>query len=905
MGGRILGREAELAALEAFAGADGPVRALVLVGEPGIGKTTLWEAAVALARERGRRVLSARGSGAETRLSSAALVDLLDGVGRGELGTLPPPQLQALEIALFRAEPAGVSPEPHAIALGVLNALRSLGATEPLVVAIDDLQWLDPVSADALAFAARRLGDESISFLLARRPGPAPALEQALGERRIERVEVRALSVGATRRVLAEHLGLGLRRHLLRRIFETTLGNPLFVVEVGRALAAGGLPEPGGDLPVPETVEDLLGTRVAQLPPPVRTLLLALALDADLRAPTLEAIAGPGALDDAVDEGLLLLDGERARPSHPLLAAAARTRSRARERRELHRTLAGLAGDTESHALHLALATTVPDDELAATIAAAAARTSARGAAQHAVVLGEHALRLTPAASPQRNERLLELAGYLEVAGERRRVTDLLTPELGSLHGRERIRAWLRLAEGGAIRGMQDTIEYLERALAASEDDGVMRAYVLAKKSHLTPAYVRQIPQAEAWALEALSASGGDPVLERLALHGLGWARAMRGLPIDDVCRRFRTASDAATHITESPEPVEGLRLLWRGQVEEARPILTSFLELADARGEEVSYALQRMQVCELELRAGRPDAAARLLDEWESADRQLLIRATYERFRAQLAACRGFPEEASRWAGSSLAGAEPGDYRWQMLEAQRVRGLAALLAGEPARAAESLRAVWKHMREEGVDDPGVFPVAPDLVEALVELGELDEARDVVERLRRLSEEQDHPWGRASSRRCAALVGLASGADDAPGLAAAAAEYGGLGLPFDRARTLLALGRAQRRMRKWGAARAALEQAAALFGELGAPGWAEQARAELERVGGRRPRSEADLTPTERRVAELAADGLANKEIARALFMSVRTVEVHLKNAYRKLGIRSRTQLARRLSQPS
>jgi DNA-binding NarL/FixJ family response regulator len=267
----------------------------------------------------------------------------------------------------------------------------------------------------------------------------------------------------------------------------------------------------------------------------------------------------------------------------------------------------------------------------------------------------------------------------------------------------------------------------------------------------------------------------------------------------------------------------------------------------------------------------------------------------------------RGLPDEAERWAASSLASAEPRGYHWQALEARRALGVAALLAHEPRRAAESLGAVWEHMRREGVDDPGVFPVAPDLVEALVELRRLDEARAVTGRLRGLSEEQEHPWGLAGANRSAALIALVSGAEGEHAsveLAGAAAAYGALGLPFDRARTLLALGRAQRRARRWGAARAALEQAAAAFDELGSVGWAQDARSELERVGGRRPREAGKLTPAERRVAELAAEGLANKEIASALFVTVRTVEVHLKHVYTKLGIRSRTQLARRLSEP-
>src|SRR5262249_39544957 len=216
------------------------------------------------------------------------------------------------------------------------------------------------------------------------------------------------------------------------------------------------------------------------------------------------------------------------------------------------------------------------------------------------------------------------------------------------------------------------------------------------------------------------------------------WGGASRAPPTAGVCGRFRAAWAAATRSADSPEPVEGLRLLWRGHVNEARTVLTDFMALADARGEEVSYALQRMQVCDLELRAGRWDAAVRLLDEWESADRQLLISATYERSRALLAAGRGLADEAERWAALSLAGAEPGGYRWQILEALRARGLAAVLAHEQERAADSLAEVWEHMRREGVDEPGVFPVAPDLVEALVELGRIEEAQEVTGRLRAL-----------------------------------------------------------------------------------------------------------------------------------------------------------------------
>jgi DNA-binding CsgD family transcriptional regulator len=172
--------------------------------------------------------------------------------------------------------------------------------------------------------------------------------------------------------------------------------------------------------------------------------------------------------------------------------------------------------------------------------------------------------------------------------------------------------------------------------------------------------------------------------------------------------------------------------------------------------------------------------------------------------------------------------------------------------------------------------------------------------------LAELAQEQDHPWGLATAQRCGAHLALVLAYDDAAatGLERAAEQYARLGLAFDAARSLLTLGREQRRSRKWGAARSTLERAAAAFDDLGSPGWAELARSELERVGARRRSPEGELTPTERRVAELAAQGLANKEIAQTLVISVSTVEFHLSNTYAKLGVRSRTQLAPRLAVP-
>jgi predicted ATPase len=209
-----------------------------------------------------------------------------------------------------------------------------------VLIAIDDIQWLDAASADALAFAARRLQGEPVAFLLAKRPGRRGALEQAFESRRTERLELGALSLGATRRLLFTRLGLTPSRLFLRRVVDSTLGNPLFALEVGRTLVEQGTPSPEADLPVPDSVQDMLGTRVAGLPDGERKVLLAVALSADLDVDVLSAIVGAGAVDDAVDAGLVLLDGDRVRAAHPLFAAVAKTRARPRERRALHLLLA-------------------------------------------------------------------------------------------------------------------------------------------------------------------------------------------------------------------------------------------------------------------------------------------------------------------------------------------------------------------------------------------------------------------------------------------------------------------------------------------------------------------------------------------------------------------------------------
>ena len=905
----VFGREVAVEMLRGLLAGGLGSRALLLTGDAGMGKTALWEAGLALAMASGRTVQAARPSGAEAGMAFGGLIDLCDVLSPDVLDALPGPQRAALEVALLRAEPSdSAAPDPQAIALAYLNVLREMAARRPVMVAVDDLPWLDPPSLAALTFAARRLRDEPVVFLLSRRSGSPSALEQALMP---ARATVGALDTEAIRRLLATRLGVFPSRAALRRIVDVSQGNALFALELGRSLRHTNMPGEAPDVPMPDTVEDALGARAAGLSAGVRRLLLAVALNGGLRRKELDALAERDTIDAAIDGGVLLADESRVRASHPLLAAAVIKHAGRSERRDVHVAIAAAIADEELRALHLALATERPDARLAAVVAAAASRAAARGARPQAAALAEHALRLTPEDAPEIHERLLIAAGHLGVAGETRRMTDLLAPAVDRLPaGTPRARAWLLLSEGSSFATLAEYEGYLDRALAEKHVEPAVRAQASAKKATANAVVaLRRIPEVETWARDALASAhsaGVGEVVERQLLYSLSWATALRGRPIDDLCERFNAASSDSVFLVNSPERVAAQRLVWRGEFDAARTTLARLLKQADDQGEPESYALQRLHLCELELRLGHWAAVDSLLEEWApSAEQELLNLPMYERCRALLAIGRGYVRDARHWAGRAIQRADAYGDAWDRLEALRARGTAALLAQQPAEAVVDLRIVVEHTEHEGVEDPGVFPVVPELVEALVELDDIDHACAVTEALVRRAEEQTHPWGLATGRRCRALIRLAASRYDstaADALAAAASDLARLGLAFDSARCHVSLGRAQRRHKQWGAARASLAHAVAAFEQLGSPGWAQRAQAELARVGGRPPATPGALTPTESDVVELAAAGMTNKEIAQRLSIAVHTVEVHLSRAYVKLGVRSRSQLAARHS---
>jgi hypothetical protein len=443
----LVGREQEAISLAAFVDGRDEARALILTGEAGMGKTTLWQQALAEARQGGIRILAARASEVELQLPFVALTDLLEDVDLTGVTGVPAPQLRALEVALSRAEPDDAELSVP-VAVGFTAVLRALGERGRLLVALDDVPWLDHASAEVLTFAARRLARHDVRFLLARRPGEATALEAAFVPPGAKSLEIGALSLGAVRTLLSQRLELVLPRRVLRRVFESTGGNPLFALELGRLLRERGTPEIGSELPIPEFVDDVFGPRVEGLSDSVRRALLAVALSPALSRFQLAAVVDPLAIDDAVRGGLLVLDGTRVRVSHPLLAAAARKRSIVAERRALHLALAEAVDDAALRAQHLALASAGVDAGTATTVSAAAADALSRGATHEAVELSEQALRLTAPDDEEYEARLLDLARYLSVAGELSRVQELLEDKADDFAaGPTRAKAYFVLAE--------------------------------------------------------------------------------------------------------------------------------------------------------------------------------------------------------------------------------------------------------------------------------------------------------------------------------------------------------------------------------------------------------------------------------------------------------------------------
>ena len=398
--------------------------ALHLHGEAGIGKSTLWSAAIAEADAMGFRVVTTRPTQAEGQLPFAGLNDLFGDLVDEVPLDMPAPQRAALDVAFLRSAAGTSIPQPLAISLAVLTLLRGAAELKPLILAIDDAPWLDESTASVLAFAIRRLEHERIGVLVAERTigGTVEArIVSAMPAERVSEVRVEPLTMAGTERLLASVLDLELPPSTAARVYRTSGGNPFFAVEIGRALQRSGDLRPGEDLPVPETLSELLRDRLDELSAVASDVV---ELASALSRPTtllLSTLLGTSETDvgvrEAVEAGVVDLDGDAIRFTHPLLAAELYAGLGDARRRELHRRLAGLVSEPEERARHVALAADGPDEAVAAELEVAAERAYARGAPDAAADLGEQALSLTPGLDV-RSRRLQVVARYHVRAGD-------------------------------------------------------------------------------------------------------------------------------------------------------------------------------------------------------------------------------------------------------------------------------------------------------------------------------------------------------------------------------------------------------------------------------------------------------------------------------------------------------
>ena len=466
--------------------------ALVLEGEAGIGKSTLWFEAVRLADARGYRVLRARPAESETRLSYAALADLIGPAFDDARAQLPAPQELALAATLLRVT-SSQAVDPRTAATAVVGVLTEVSRVRPVVVAIDDVQWVDLASRRALEFAARRL-PASLGLLVTKRSDGAAAapldLDRALRPDSLQRVVVESLSLASLHHILREQLGNPPARPVIARVAEASGGNPFFAIEIARALAnqTGGSGE-HGPLPVPRSVQKLASQRIDALSGTARDAVL---IAASLSRPTVDAIVaalpgegdGVAAVLAAEDRGILVTERGRVRFTHPLLASAVYGSVSDSRRRMLHRRLAEVVNDAEERARHLAESLIEPDESVAAEIEDAARQAVLRGAFDAAAELFAGACRLTPAASEDALvRRTLGQASALlrtgDVAGARRLA---LAAEAGGLPPALQAERLQLLAEVEWDEGsMGLATNYLEQALDAARNDPARSARISAR----------------------------------------------------------------------------------------------------------------------------------------------------------------------------------------------------------------------------------------------------------------------------------------------------------------------------------------------------------------------------------------------------------------------------------------
>lgn len=905
-----------MAASEKFLGTARQQPAGLLVeGEPGIGKTTLWTSVVDRASRSGFVVVTAQTGQAESVLANAAIADFFRAMEPRVLATLPDVQRLAADRVLLRDAAAGRPTDERVTAAALLTAVHAMSAQAPVLIAIDDVQWLDLSSRAVLAFVARRLRGP-VGVLVTQRSGPggsesAASWLQVGPAGALTRIGVAPMSLGALHTMLSARLGRAFSRPAIVRIAEISGGNPFYALELARVVDSG----PQSVNRLPATLSDLVRVRVDGLDDEVREVLV---VAASVSAPTVDLLARAvgssverviALLEVAEVDEIVAIEGNRVRFTHPLLASGIYDCADPDRRRKIHRSVAEITKQPELRARHLALAATVADEATLQALDSAADAARARGAPAAAAELLELAIHR----GGDTVTRRLRAAEHHFRAGDMAKTAALLEPALDRM--RPGIMRALVLNLLAGVRIYEDdhlgAVELLDRAKDdAVDNDAVLVATLLslAFAEGAVGTFADQLTTVRQ--AVAIAEGAGIPSLTSQALSvwvhvsfeqglGLDAAALERALELEDagsdVPIPFRASATRALMLALTGELAEadeqlgriaersrecgaendlmavlgyrGLVALWRGRYADAEKLAAQTLERAEQLGGSMVIALSISAVAASY--GGRVEEARRY------------VRAALE----QTDRCA---PPLMVWAGATMAFLETslGNHRQAVEAAQPLFAMYA-----PFRATE----IWTCW------------FVPDAVEALIALGRLDEAESPIEALERNGAKLDRPWMLAVGGRCRGMLLAARGElrEALDAVQRAMVEHGRLPMPFEQARTQLLMGELQRRLRRKDAAAASLGDALATFEQLGTPLWAGRARAELLRVSGRPGGPEVELSASERRVAELAASGMTNRDVAAALFISVKTVEINLTRAYRKLGIRSRAQLGQRLRQGS
>lgn len=885
------------------------LRVLNYKGEAGIGKTSILREVISLAESRSLHVCECRSSSAETRLGFAGLTDLLASIDDHDLSTLPAPQRRALEAALLRIETdaggGSMQLDPRTIGTSVVSLLTTLARNNPVVLIVDDVQWLDLATARTLDFALRRLEHSDVVVVTSERtnePGDWLRFTAAISAERVRTCQVGPLPRTVLQAIIKKTFGAKLTGPLFRRIERAAAGNPLYAAEISRALLAQTDSNRSNDVPVPEGIRDLVAGRIHTLPTATQHELLRASA---VSTPNL-SLLDLTALGPAEEAGFVSIrDDGRVEFAHPLFASAVYAGASTLRRQRVHAQLAKEVAGIEEQAVHQQRSAVPPDAVIAAALGLAAESAFRRGAVDAAAEFAHHAANFTSAEDTEiLAERTVRAARFHLSAGDPVKARALSKQVLASPSPGHRVEALQVMAETvahddlpAASRLLRDALE-----LAAQHPQQVAQLHLGLGLMAIGLAQPTQAKDHLNQALEAAVLSGARQVeaeaLGQLALVGImkgeGFHETMllRALEFEDR-ERFSV-------LQTSPSLAAAMTYEYLGMLDRARSLLLPLREALVARGSEneLAYVLTHLGATSY-LGGDLVTAEHELGEALHSATLagQDLFYAYALVIRGMVRAALGNIEAARRDATEALQLADRIGWSVGVGQATWTLGHISLTEGDMETTASLLGTLYPAIEAEGLFEyPNAGPI-PDTIEALIAVGQLDDADRLIGSFTAFGRRFDRPWILATAGRCAALLHAARGDLDAAERAAffALDDHKRLPMPLELARTLLVLGQVQRRSGHRRDAQHTLEKAQTLFNEMEAAPWAERAAAELRRIGIRH--APKHLTESENNVATLAAQGLTNKEIAARLFISQRTVESTLARAYRKLGINSRAQL--------